>query len=117
MVEKKQAEVTFEYTVSPNYGVYAVNGIHGGFNAQGDLVANFFYERSPIPKKITHAINDDDSLGDELSRETSDAIVRQITFGISMNPRIARYFAKWFNNKADEYERAFGRHQGDNDHK
>jgi hypothetical protein len=112
MVEKKRAEVAFEYEVSPNYSVYAINGIHGGFNAQGELVANFFYERSPIPKKITHAINSDESLGDEISRETSNAIIRQVMFGISINPRIARYIGKWFNARADEYERAVERYQG-----
>ncbi|MDR4509164.1 MAG: hypothetical protein MRJ65_13190 [Candidatus Brocadiaceae bacterium] len=111
MVEDKRGNITFEYKVSPNYSVYAINGIQGGFNAQGDLVANLFYERSPIPRKITHALMEDESLGEEINRDSANAIIRHVMFGLSFNPRIARHIAKWFSNKADEYERAVGNMQ------
>ena len=76
------------------------------------LLPIFFMKGLRYQKKITHAINSDESLGDEISRETSNAIIRQVMFGISINPRIARYIGKWFNARADEYERAVERYQG-----
>ncbi len=102
--KKKTATIAFEYKISPNYNVYTISGIHGGLNAHGDIIANIFCERPAIPKKTVHEIKDNKTLGELIKQEKKDSIIRDVIFGLSINPSIARSVASWLNQKADEYE-------------
>ena len=104
MENKKVKEISFEYRISPNYSVFNINGIHGGLNGAGEIIANFFVERAPIPKKVKHQVNDDGSLGKEISREGIESIIRYVMLGVSMNPNEARSIGEWLISKADQYE-------------
>ena len=46
MADKKLGTIKFEYKILPSYNSYAVSGAHGGLNAFGEVVVNFFHERA-----------------------------------------------------------------------
>ena len=109
MSEKKNS-VSFEYKVLPTYNAYAVSGVHGGLNASGEVIANFFHERSRIPKKQTYNITEDGQLiVDPDTSKSNDSIIRNILFSISMNPNTARSVGQWLVDRADDYQKILGK--------
>jgi hypothetical protein len=98
-------EITFEYKISPNFAVYSVTGVIGGLNAQGQVIINFFNERSAIPKKQKHAISSTGGLSDvPVDEERKSEVIRDVMFAISINSSTARAFAKWLIQKADQFD-------------
>ena len=51
MGDTRPKTLSFEYKISPNFAIYYITGAHGGVNAGGHVIANFFSERAAIPKK------------------------------------------------------------------
>ena len=102
----KDEEISFEYKISPNYSLVPVSGGHGGLSVQGDIVLNLFYERHPIPKTVTHKI-DEFGLPEEppVAVEIKDSFIREVLFGLVLKPAAARGLAGWLNNQADEFEK------------
>ena len=107
MPEKKEKpKLKFKYKISPNYALYSISGLHGGLNAQGDIILNLFSERQAIPKEETYQIQDDGSLCEKpIEVDKVDAVIRDVLFGISLHPASVRSIAKWLNDKADEFDR------------
>lgn len=101
--EKK--EITFEYLKSNDYKIVPVTGAVGGLNAYGDLVVNLHYERPPIPKKLTHFIDNNGHLDSDPIVETKDSIIRDVQIGLSMRPEIARELARWLNEQIDKMDK------------
>lgn len=97
--------LSFEYKISPNFAIYYITGAHGGVNAQGQVIANFFSERAAIPRKTKHALAPDGKLGDVIEEEKKDAFIRDVLFGASMVPSTARIIGQWLIEKADEFEK------------
>lgn len=104
MKNKGPKTISFEYKISPNYNMFAVSGIIGGLNARGEIVVNFFSERHAIPQKQTYELNPDGTLK-FIEDQKKDSVIRDIPFGLSMPPSVARAVAKWLNDKADQYEK------------
>jgi hypothetical protein len=101
----KKKSLNFEYKILPTYNVYAVSGAYGGLNAKGEIVVNLFHERTAIPRLQTFELHEDGSISDKpTSEERKDAIMRDVVFGISINPETARSLANWLNEKVDQYE-------------
>jgi hypothetical protein len=101
----KPDKISFEYKISPNFAVYAVSGVYGGLNAQGQVIINFLSERSAIPKTQTYSIQADNTLSEKpIREEKKEEVIRDVMFAISISPPTARSFAKWLNEKADEFE-------------
>lgn len=108
MENKEEPTITFRYKISPNYSVYSITGAHGGLNAQGNIIANFFSERSAVPRKETFKIDKNGNLSDQpMKVEKDNSIIRDVLFSISMTPQTARATAKWLNEKADDFEKLF----------
>ena len=103
MTEEKR-RLKFEYNVSPDYKIYAVNGFHGGITPKGDLMINIFSERNSIPVSETFEVNPNGML-EPVETEKSSSIIRDVIFGISIDPQEARSFARWLNQKADEFDK------------
>ena len=104
MENKKSDQITFEYKKSSNFLTHAVSGIHRGLTAHGEVNVNFFYERTAIPEKVTHKIKGE-QYTEVIKKEKSDSIIRDVMFGITLNPNLARSIAKWLNDKCDEFEK------------
>lgn len=104
MEKSEKKELSFEYRISPTYSVYAISGAVGGVSPGGEIIANLFSERNPIPKKVKHQIEEDGRLGKEIEREVVDSLIRNVMFGISMNPNVAKALGEWLIRKATEHE-------------
>lgn len=105
MSEKR--EINFHYVFPEDYNPVYCTGAYGGISPQGDIVANFYLERMPIPKSITHELNDDGSLGEIVQTDPSDLrkkVVRYVSAGIILNEANARSICDWLNQQLDELE-------------
>ena len=106
MPNDEEKTISFQYKISPNFSMYVVSGIHGGLNAKGNVVANFFSERMSIPKEETYRLQKDGHLNPKpIKSDKVDAIIRDVMFGISMDAGTARSIADWLNRKADQFEK------------
>jgi hypothetical protein len=107
MSEENHKKVCFEYRTSPGYAVYGVSGAHGGLNAFGEMVISFYCERGPIPEREVRTIQADGSLSVNLEPALDNPqVVRDVMFGISMTPGVARSLAQWLMAKTEEYEKS-----------
>ena len=89
MSEKKDTpnQITFEYKISSTYTVYAVSGVFGGVNGQGQVIMNFFNERHAIPRTQTYAVGEKGPIGEQpLSEEKETSVIRDVMFAISIKP-------------------------------
>jgi hypothetical protein len=106
--ENKPKQVTFEYKISSAFTVYAITGVFGGVNGQGQIIMNFFNERHAIPRTQTYAVEEYGIIGKEpISEEKKTSIIRDVMFAISINPATAKAFAQWLVNQADQHEKVF----------
>lgn len=104
MAKEKPKTIKFEYEILPTYNSYAISGAYGGLTAAGEVVANFFHERGPIPRKQEYQVQDGKLQEPPILEEKKDAIIRDVLFSVSMSPPVARSLANWLNKKADIYE-------------
>jgi len=99
-------KITFHYKVSPNYALYKISGAHGGIGAQGDIIANFYSERHPIPKSVTHELKENGTLGEPpIDIEKKEGVIRDVLFGFSLSAQNARSIGEWLIKMADEFEK------------
>jgi len=112
MSEQKPKQISFEYKISPGFHVYAVSGGYGGVNPHGEIVLNLYHERPSIPKTQTFDLMPDGTLSQSPTAEDKKrALIRDVIFGIALNPVIARSLAQWLNEKADIYDREMMAHE------
>lgn len=105
MKEKFKTEVSFEYVKATDYRVHPVSGVLGGPTAQGDLVVNLFFERSPIPKKVTHDIDNMGNLIESNPKiEIKDSIIRDVICGLALKPEVARGIGNWLIEQVDRLD-------------
>lgn len=96
MAADNQIKVKYKY--ADNYNPQYVNGAHGGINVQGEIVANFYFERVPMPNSYTHEITKEGGLGSILATEPEDltkSVLRYVQSGVVMNLEVARQIHKW----------------------
>jgi len=104
-MEEKQ--IKFKYIFDKNYNPVYCNGAYGGVNVQGEIVANFYLERIPIPNNVVHEINDDGNLSGIVSSDPNDldkVMVRYITNGIVLNEDSARAIYEWLGEQIQTIE-------------
>ncbi len=99
-------KINYKYNTASDFKVYSITGLQGTITPAGDLVINCYQERHELPKVETFEIQENGQLK-FLEREpaSSNTIVREVPFAMSINPMQARAFANWLNSKADEFEK------------
>ena len=108
MAEKKKPSVTFEYIKSHDYKVHHVHGGIGGPNGYGELILNLYFERGPIPRKVTHKIYEDGRLDEKpIDMEIKNSVIRDVYFGLSLNIEHAKSLGKWLIDNAEQLEKQF----------
>ena len=96
--------ITFKYKYPEDYNPLYVNGAYGGINVQGEIVANFYFERIPMPKTITHELKSDGNLGEILStgpEDLSKSVVRYVQSGIVINLEVAKQIHTWLGKQIE----------------
>jgi hypothetical protein len=107
MSNKKQG-ITFKYIFKYDYNPVYVNGAHGGVSPRGEIVANFYLERQPLPNEITHAINPDGSIAADVvgvdPENLESTIIRYVSSGVVLNLQNAKALHSWLGDKVAELE-------------
>ena len=115
-MSKQDQEITFKYIFKYDYNPAYINGAHGGISPRGEIIANFYLERPPLPNEITHAINADGSIGsDVISADPENLdrmIVRYVTNGVILNYQNAKVMHGWLGDKIAELERLMQDREG-----
>lgn len=95
-------KITFKYIYQDDFNPVYVNGAHGGINVQGEIIANFYFERLPMPYKITNEVSNEGVVGDILDTDPKDlskSIVRYVQSGVVMNLEVAKQVYEWLGNQ------------------
>jgi hypothetical protein len=108
MSSNKQ-KLAFKYIFTYDYNPVYVNGAHGGISPRGEIIANFYLERSPLPNELVHSINPDGSINPEPASSDPDnlnsMLVRYVSNGIVLNHQNAKDLHNWLGDKIAELER------------
>lgn len=95
-------KITFKYIYQDDYNPVYVNGAHGGINVQGEIIANFYFERLPMPYKITNEVNSEGIVGEMIDTDPKDlskSIVRYVQSGVVMNLEVAKQVYEWLGKQ------------------
>ncbi len=104
---QNKPEIKFKYIYNYGYNPVYVNGAHGGISPRGELVVNFYLERIALPESITHEINPNGTIGNEVAAEPEDlksSLVRFIDTGVILNYQSAKDFLLWLGERVKEME-------------
>ncbi len=104
---QNKPELKFKYIFNYGYNPIYVNGAHGGISPRGELVVNFYLERMALPESITHEINPNGTIGNEVASEPDDlknSLVRFIETGVVLNYQGARDLLMWLGDRVKEME-------------
>lgn len=95
--------VKFRYIFENDYNPQYANGAFGGITPHGEVVLNFYFERSGLPYTQEFALNNDGTIGDMTGIEPEESkYVRYIQNGVIMTQKDARSFAQWIIQMLDE---------------
>lgn len=100
-------QIKFKYVFSEDYNPVYCNGAYGGVATQGEIIANFYLERMPLPKSLTHEINPDGSLSGVVETDPDDLgtkVIRYVTSGIILNEASAKSIYEWLGRQICELE-------------
>jgi hypothetical protein len=100
-------ELKFKYIFDYCYNPVYVNGAHGGVSPRGELIMNFYLERMALPESITHEINPNGTIGNEINAEPDDlknSLVRFIETGVVMSYHNAKELHLWLGDRIKEME-------------
>jgi|ERR1039457_1334311 hypothetical protein len=108
-MSKHDPSITFKYIFKYDYNPVYVNGAHGGISPRGEIIANFYLERSPLPNSITHAITPEGTVSDQAvaadPENLNSSIVRYISSGVVLNYQNAKNLHSWLGDNIAELER------------
>ena len=94
-------KIAFHYLKTNTYRTYHVDGIFGGPTPNGNIYMELFTERMPTPKEVSHKVNKDGTLGEEIQREGKEGLIREIEAGIVFDLATAEQIQKWLTKKID----------------
>lgn len=95
--------IKFVYKFPDNYNPVYINGAYGGVTPKGEIVANFYLERHPLP--YTEAVTIDESgriAGPVQITEPQghDAnVLRYVSTGVVMNLESAKLLQEWLDQQ------------------
>lgn len=102
-----ERQIKFRYVFPENYNPVYCNGAYGGVSANGEIIANFFLERMPIPNSMTNSVNEDGSLSGVIATDPQDlgeTVIRYVSAGIVLSETGARSIYEWLGNQIQELD-------------
>ncbi len=93
----KRKKVKIKYIFRDDYNPVYSNGAYGGVTSSGEIVANFYFERHPLPNA---EILGPDSHAYE-PNDLPNSAVRCVETGVILSPETARRLAAWLLKQAD----------------
>lgn len=105
----KESEVQFKYIFDDDYNPIYVNGAQGGVNVKGEIVANFFFERSAIPYSSIHQVEEGNQISQsEVKVDPVDVnrkFIRMVETGVIMNYQTAKDIRDWLSKHIETIEK------------
>jgi hypothetical protein len=101
-------KIAFDYIKGHNFSTYHVDGAVGGLTPKGDLHIAFYSERMAIPRRVTHLLNDDGSIGDIEEIESRNSVVREMDVNVVMSVQTAVELHDWLGERIEEMKRRRG---------
>jgi hypothetical protein len=108
MSHNNDSSFAFKYIFTYDYNPVYVNGAHGGISPRGELIANFYLERQPLPNELTHSVSSEGAIGNVTAVDPKDlnsSLVRYVPCGIVLNYASARNLHQWLGDNISEMER------------
>jgi hypothetical protein len=97
MMETRNIKIKF--VERPDYRVYPATGVWGGVNTSGVVLVDFFLEKKSKPVELNIEVCGPQVK--ELSRQ-GEEMIREIQFGVMLQPHVAFSIGKWLIQKAKE---------------
>jgi hypothetical protein len=100
-------ELKIKYKFDSNYNPTYINGAVGGINPQGEIVANFYLERGPIPNSTTFELTTENQLGKIIQNNPDDfqkSLIRFVECGIVLNLNSAKQINQWLAEQISTLE-------------
>lgn len=107
--DSKSPEIKFKFIFADDYNPVYANGIYGGVTPQGEIVANFFFDRHALPISQSYSITQAGQLGELTTSEPNDlkkSVVRFVANGVILNIRTAKEFHNWLGEQIKLVEEA-----------
>lgn len=93
--QRGPTQVEFHYIKSGLFRVVHVDGAWGGATPRGHITMSVFSERGPIPQRLVHQINDDGTLGEQVSLVSKTGIIREVEVELVIDLEAARSISDW----------------------
>lgn len=103
------SKLTFHYIKSNSHLEVKVDGAMGGLTPSGEgIFMSVYSERAAIPQSITHELDDDGKLGDELEDERTgkEGIVRCVQATLHFDIGGARAMKQWLDRQIKDYDQS-----------
>ena len=104
---ENEKTIKFKYVFAEDYTPIYCNGAFGGISPQGEIIANFFLERMPIPRSVTNEVSQDGALSGVIAVEPNDfqdTVLRHVSTGIVMSEVGAKAVYEWLGKQIQELE-------------
>lgn len=99
--------VNFKYKFDDNYNPLYINGAYGGINPRGEIIANFYFERNPLPYEEKRHIDEAGEFVGEIEtnpKEHETNVVRYVSAGVVMNLDSAKAIHQWLGQHIEQFE-------------
>ena len=103
----EQKQIKFKYVFPEDYNPTYANGAAGGISAHGEIIVNFFLERTPLPKDVTNLVNPDGTLGGIINvnpENLDELVIRYVATGIVLNEDSAKAIYTWLGEQIQELQ-------------
>jgi hypothetical protein len=94
--------VRFFYIKNALFRVVHVDGAIGGITPSGKVHCAFYSERPAIPQETEFELSEDGRLGEQLSAEGKQGVVRELDFDAQMDLKTAIQLRDWLTRTIDE---------------
>jgi len=97
-------KIFFKYLFDDKYQPKYINGVYGGVNPSGELIAHFYFERFPLPYESAIEIDDQGNMSDEdiVINPAEYKYLRDVRSGIVMDKDVACTLYQWLGNNLKE---------------
>ena len=102
-----ERKIKFRYIFPDNYNPVYCNGTYGGVSPNGEIIANFFLERMPIPNSVIQNVNEDGTLSGIVEADPEnlgETVIRYVSTGIVLSENSARSIYDWLGAQIQELD-------------
>jgi hypothetical protein len=100
-------KLKIKYLKAPDFKTTLATGVYGGITGNGLINANFFTDRTIIPKyQVIEVSEGGVQIGLPVDERDGD-LMREVQGGILMDIQTAKVIVAWLDSKIDEFEKNF----------